>query len=176
MLKGKGIHLRVVRESDLDRLYAFHLDIANRGDYYPVGVMSEPAFKSRFQQTGFWEDKEGTLLIINDAGDILGHIEFFHTVSYLDELELSYQLYSSEHYGQGIITEAVKLITGYLFDRKKNNRIRLVIHPDNLASKRVAEKCGFQYEGTARGAWFHRGQNRDVEIYALLREDYYRTA
>ena len=173
MLNGKSIHLRVVRESDVDRVYAFHLDIANRGEYFPIGVMSEPAFRSSFQETGFWQEKEGMLLIVNDAGDILGHIEFFHTVNYLDELELSYQLYSHEHEGQGIVTEAVRLMTGYLFDRKKNNRIRLVIHPDNLASKRVGEKCGFKFEGIARGAWFHRGQSQDVEVHALLRDDYY---
>ncbi|MAS38253.1 MAG: hypothetical protein CL610_29925 [Anaerolineaceae bacterium] len=115
------------------------------------------------------------LLIVNDADEILGHIEFFETVAYLDELELSYQIYSEAHRGQGIATEAVMLLTGYLFDRMKHNRIRLIIHPDNLASKRIAEKCGYQYEGVARGAWFNRGRSQDVEVYALVREDHYRT-
>ena len=42
MLKGKSITLRPVRESDLDQLYAYHLDIGNRGDYYPRGALSQP--------------------------------------------------------------------------------------------------------------------------------------
>jgi RimJ/RimL family protein N-acetyltransferase len=171
MLKGEIIHLRLVREGDLDRLYQFHLDISNRGDYFPIGVQPEPAFKGAFQETGFWGDKEGLLLIVNEQDEILGHIEFYQTVAYLDELELSYQLYSTEHQGQGITTDAVKLMTRYLFDRKKFNRIRLIIHPDNAASKRVAEKCGYQFEGISRGAWFHRGRNHDVEVYARLRGD-----
>jgi RimJ/RimL family protein N-acetyltransferase len=91
----------------------------------------------------------------------------------LDELELSYHIYSSDHAGKGIATEAVKLLTGYLFDRLKYNRIRLIIHPDNAASKRVAEKCGYKFEGTARGAWFHKGRNHDVDVFALLRDEYY---
>jgi RimJ/RimL family protein N-acetyltransferase len=66
------------------------------------------------------------------------------------------------------------LLTTYLFNRTKHNRIRLVIHPDNLSSKRIAEKCGYQYEGIARGAWFNRGRNQDVEIHARLREDHFR--
>jgi [ribosomal protein S5]-alanine N-acetyltransferase len=67
--------------------------------------------------------------------------------------------------------EAVDLLVRYLFSRLKNNRIRLIIHPENLASCRVAEKCGFTYEGTARGAWYYRGTNHDVEVYAILRDE-----
>ena len=59
MLRGNVIRLRTVRESDLDRLYEFHQDIANRGDYFPIGVMAEPVFRRQFAETGFWEDREG---------------------------------------------------------------------------------------------------------------------
>jgi RimJ/RimL family protein N-acetyltransferase len=175
MLKGEVVRLRTVRETDLERLYVFHQDIANRGNYFPIGVMSEPVFKRTFHETGFWQNEEGMLLIVGVTDDILGHIEFYPTVGYLDELELSYQVYSQEHHGQGITTDAVRLMTGYLFDRKKHNRIRLVIHPDNMGSKRVAEKCGYTYEGIARGAWFHRGRSQDVAIYAIVREDHYQS-
>lgn len=176
MLNGEKITLRPVHESDLDRLYMFHEDIDNRGSYLPIGVMAEPVFKRRFQETGFWEEHEGMLVIVDDENEIVGHIEFFRTVSYLDELELSYHIYSSEHAGKGIATEAVQLMTGYLFDRKKNNRIRLIIHPDNAASKRIAEKCGYKFEGTARGAWFHQGHSQNVEVFALLREEFYQAS
>jgi RimJ/RimL family protein N-acetyltransferase len=35
----------------------------------------------------------------------------------------------------------------------------------------LAEKCGFRHEGTARGAWYHKGAHRDVEIYAILHDE-----
>lgn len=173
MLKGEKIELRPVRESDLDRLYDFHQDIANRGSYFPIGVLPEPVFQRRFQETGFWEEDNGMLLIVSHDDEIIGHIEFFQTVPYLDELELSYHIYANEHQGKGIATEAVQLTTGYLFDRRKENRIRLIIHPDNTGSKRVAEKSEYKYEGIARGAWFHRGRSQDVEVHALLRDEHY---
>lgn len=69
------------------------------------------------------------------------------------------------------MTEAVNMMVRYLFETRRVNRIRLVIHTDNLASRRLAEKCGFRHEGTARGAWYHRGAHRDVEIYAILHDD-----
>jgi RimJ/RimL family protein N-acetyltransferase len=43
----------------------------------------------------------------------------------------------------------------YLLETKAIKRIRLVIHPDNAASRRLAEKCHFRHEGTARGAWYN---------------------
>jgi RimJ/RimL family protein N-acetyltransferase len=109
MLRGEKITLRPVHESDLDCLYEFHEDIGNRGPYFPIGVMAEPVFKRRFHETGFWEEHEGMLVIVNDGDEIVGHIEFFRTVPYLDELELSYHIYSGEHAGKGYATEAVEL-------------------------------------------------------------------
>ena len=171
MLKGKSILLRPVRETDLDQLYAYHADIDNRGDFFPRGILAEPVFRKRFQETGFWEKDDGMLLMVSRNNEILGHIEFFKTVNYLDEYELSYQVYAPEQRGKGITTEAVNLLVRYLFETKRVNRIRLVIDPGNLASRRLAEKCGFTHEGTARGAWYHKGAHRDVEIYAILHQD-----
>ena len=171
MIKGKSIILRPVRETDIDPLYLYHLDIDNRGDYFPRGVLSEPAFRKEFQETGFWSKEEGMLVIVSPANDILGHIEFFKTVNYLDEFELSYVVYAVEQRGKGVATEAINLFVRYLFETKRVNRIRLVIHPENRASRRLAEKCGFTHEGTARGAWYNKGRHQDVEIYAILHDD-----
>lgn len=171
MLRGKVIRLRPVCQADLDELYARHVDIINRGDFFPLGILSESRFRQRFQEDGFWADDDGMLLIVNGAGGIVGHIEFFKTVSYLDELELSYQIYEPASRGQGYASEAVRLLVCYLFGRLKVNRIRLIIHPENLASCRVAEKCGFRHESTAYGAWYHQGHNNDVYVYALLRHE-----
>lgn len=171
MLKGNTITLRPVLDTDLDQLYAYHLDIDNRGDFFPRGILSQPLFRKRFQESGFWNKEDGMLVIVSAKGEIVGHIEFFNTVNYLDEYELSYQVYSAAHRGKGAATEAVNLLVRYLFDNKRVNRIRLVIHPDNLASRRLAEKCGFRHEGTAHGAWYHQGVHHDVEIYAVLHAD-----
>ena len=46
-----------------------------------------------------------------------------------------------------------------------------MIVPENAASRRIAEKCGFVLEGTARGAFFNDGRNQDVVVYSLLRDD-----
>ncbi len=60
------------------------------------------------------------LLIVNSADQILGHIEFFKTVNYLDEYELSYQVYGAEQRGKGVMTEAVNMFVRYLFETKQD--------------------------------------------------------
>ena len=171
MLRGTSITLRPIRDTDLEELYAFHVDIKNRGEFYPRDVQSQPAFTKQFHDAGFWSNNHGLLLIINDAGETIGQIEYFTTVAYLSEYELSYMVYKPEHRGQGVVTEAVNLLVRYLFETKNINRIRLIIHPDNVASRRLAEKCQFRHEGTARGAWYNNGKYHDVEVYAILHDD-----
>lgn len=171
MLKGSLISLRPVRASDLDMLYEAHVDIANRGAFFPLGVRSEPAFRREFEENGLWQREEGTLLIVTPGDEVAGHIEFFKPVGYWDAFELSYQLYDERFHGQGYTTEAVQLMVDYLFATKQQNRIQLVIVPGNAASRRVAEKCGFVLEGTARGAFYNNGQPNDVLIYSLVRSD-----
>jgi [ribosomal protein S5]-alanine N-acetyltransferase len=171
MLKGEHISLRPVREADLDALYAAHVEIGNRGAFFPLGVLSEPAFRRTFAENGFWQQDEGTLLIVTADDEIAGHIEFFKPVSYWDAFELSYVLYETRFAGHGHATEAVQLLVDYLFAAKKLHRIHLVIVPENAASRRIAEKCGFVLEGTVRGAFFNDGRNQDVLLYSLLRND-----
>ncbi len=171
MLHGQRISLRPVRETDLDELYAAHVNIAARGSFFPLGVQSEPAFKQAFAESGFWQREEGMLVIRTQDDELAGHIEFFKPVSYWDAFELSYQLYDGRFAGHGYTTEAVRLLVDYLLATKKQHRIQLVIVPENAASRRIAEKCGFQLEGTARGAFFNDGHNVDVLVYSLVRGD-----
>ena len=171
MLHGDRITLRPLREADLDAAYAAHVEIANRGAFFPLGVQAEPVFRKHFAENGFWQKEDGTLLIVSPDGEMAGHIEFFKPVSYWDAWELAYQLYDDRFKGKGYVTEAVQLLVDYLFGVKKPNRIQLVIVPGNAASRRVAEKCGFTLEGTARGAFFNGGRNQDVLLYSLLRDD-----
>jgi len=171
MLTGERVCLRPVAAGDIDELWRRHVDIDNRGDYYPRGIVGEATFRKRFDENGLWSRDEGTLVIVDPGDAIIGHIEFFRTVSYLDEAELSYQLYDRAFDGKGYVSEAVRLLVRYLFETRPLSRIRLVIHPDNGGSQRVAAKEGFRLEGTMRKAWFHRGRHHDVQLWSILRDE-----
>ena len=46
-----------------------------------------------------------------------------------------------------------------------------MIVPENAASRRIADKCGFTLEATVRGAFFNQGRSQDVLLYSLLSTD-----
>ncbi len=169
MLEGKTIRLRPIMEQDLPFLYAAHVEVANRGPYYPTGVSSESGYRKQYEETGFWGKDSGKLVIEDKQSNIVGHIEYFKTLSYLDELEIAYRLYDEKDWGKDYTSQALTLLVDYLFRHRRENRIRLVIHPENKGSIRVAEKCGFSFEGIARWIWFLNGRSQDAAIYALLR-------
>jgi RimJ/RimL family protein N-acetyltransferase len=171
VLRGDRIELRLVRESNLDTLHELLSNLETRGNYFPLGVMSEPSLRAEFSKNGFWDQEEGMLLMVDHEGQIVGEIEFFPITHYLQGYEISYQLFGTQYAGKGYTTEAVNLLVEYLFGRKRVNRMQLNIHPENAASKKVAEKCGFTFEGIMRGCWFHQGAYRDLEFWSLLRDE-----
>ena len=171
MLKGASFRLRTVRESDLHAYQAHLADISNRGDYYPQRISSEHDVRQTYEKDGYWLQDSGILLIVNEADTIIGHIGFFKPVAFWNAYEIHYILFDQNQRGRGIVSEATQLLVRYLFETRHVNRIQLEIHPDNLASRRVAEKCGFTHESTARGVWFHRGQHMDFEIWVRFRDD-----
>ena len=84
--------------------------------------------------------------------------------------ELGYYI-AEEYWSKGIMTEAVKQICEYVF--AKSDIIRIYAEPFayNIASCRVLEKVGFQYEGTLRSNAVKNGKVIDMEMYSLLKAE-----
>jgi len=171
VLKGNAITLRPVREADLDQLRELDLDLDSRGEYWPLSIMSETAYRREFHETGFWGENFGRLLIIEAGGDIIGEIMYFKTVAYMDEFEIGYRLFKKGEWGKGATSDALRTLTRYLFQIKNINRIRLCIDVENAGSLKVAQKGGYKHEGTMRGCMYHRGRHHDMELYAITRGD-----
>ena len=84
--------------------------------------------------------------------------------------ELGYYI-AEDYWGRGIMTEAVRQICRYVFD--KSDIIRIYAEPFayNAASCRVLEKAGFQYEGTLRSNAVKNGEIIDMKMYSLLKTE-----
>lgn len=172
MLKGTNFNLRHVARSDLDKLASLMNDLGLRGEYVPA-MMFSPEFLGRlFNETSLSSDERETLLIVDNDNRILGTVTHFKSTPYYSALEVGYNMYSLEHRGRGIATEAVRLVTNYLFKVKTINRLEIRMVVNNIASERVAGKCGYVKEGVARGANFVNGKFVDMNVYALLRNEW----
>lgn len=168
-LRGDLISLRLVRSADIDDLIELLNNLEMRGALGHV-LKPETDIRSRFERDGYWSDDSGMLLMIDSAADIVGWTGFIPLAFYLCGYEISYQVFGEQHSGKGYATEALGLLTEYLFSTKLMDRLQLNIRPDNLASRRVAEKCGYTQEGVMRSALFTDGRFHDIEVWSITRQ------
>ncbi|BBB91930.1 MAG TPA: GNAT family protein [Methylomusa anaerophila] len=171
MIEGKNINLRTVTENDLTELFALASRLREMGEFWSVLLPSEPNLKKEFAETGFWSKNFGKMLITDKTNTIIGEISYFKNAHYRCGYEIGYQLFREETRGKGTMTEALSLFSSYLFALYPIPRLQITCMAGNIASSRVAEKCGFKHEGTLRKATFNRGQYHDLELFSLLREE-----
>ena len=74
---------------------------------------------------------------INLGGVIYGALRGAHIGYWIDR----------EYANRGYMTEAVNMVTDFAFNELELHRIEINIRPENSPSIRVAEKCGYLYEG-----------------------------
>jgi len=86
--------------------------------------------------------------------------------------EVGYAL-ATEHHGKGLMTCALTRLLDDVFHHTAVERVEARCAADNIASRRVLEKCGFRYEGRLRGYFRLRGRRVDNLLYAILRSDFF---
>jgi Acetyltransferases, including N-acetylases of ribosomal proteins len=83
--------------------------------------------------------------------------------------EIGYAL-SRNYWGKGIATEATQAIMNFGFDVLGLHRIQATFDPRNIASGRVLEKSGFQYEGLLRDYYFLRNEFCDRVMVSVIKK------
>jgi RimJ/RimL family protein N-acetyltransferase len=73
--------------------------------------------------------------------------------------------------GYGVAPEAVDVLALALLLEHRFQRVELRVVPGNLASRRVAEKAGFTYEGLLRNAGHVHSGRVDLEMWSLVAAD-----
>ena len=84
------------------------------------------------------------------------------------EGEIGYFL-DEEVWGKGITTQAVKKLEIIGFKELGISRMVIVMDLGNVASRRVAEKCGYRREGIMKKAVQNKGKKVDVYLYAKVK-------
>jgi RimJ/RimL family protein N-acetyltransferase len=71
--------------------------------------------------------------------------------------------------GRGVTSDALHTLCRHALDELGLERLELITDPDNVGSRRVAEKVGFRQEGVLRSHLLHPdGRRRDSVMFSLL--------
>lgn len=116
--------------------------------------------RRRYEEPGY-----GLMAVtIKEKGTVIGYCGLDdHEIDGVSEVEVGYRL-NRVYWGQGFATEAARAIRDFAFADLGRQRLISIIEAANVASIRVAEKNGMQYE---KDSVFR--EVIPVRIYAMAR-------
>jgi RimJ/RimL family protein N-acetyltransferase len=164
LLEGEKVSLKLVEKEGLGKLHDWLTDPTFTGTLEPFPQVTlkeiEKTFRGLHDELWWWIRAKNDLWIgflSNRLRDGQQEIKF---------------LIDPESRRQGYATEAVKIITNYLFTSQDIVRIQAETHPQNTPAINVLEKNGFTREGVLRKNVFTRGAWRDSLLFSVIRDEW----
>jgi RimJ/RimL family protein N-acetyltransferase len=146
VLETARLSLRPFREEDIDRLAEL---MANR-DFmrFSRGPYTREQTQGVLDKFLSWK-KAGLPspfgVVLRENTEVLGYCGFLHHPEVPGEVEIGYRLHP-DYWNRGLITEAAQAVRDHGFRDWKLSRVISLIHPENIPSRRVAEKNGMKVE------------------------------
>jgi RimJ/RimL family protein N-acetyltransferase len=164
-LESEAVSLRTIEEEDLEFLRDTVNDPSVR---YYLGARGPFNME---QEREFFENvvsaEEDLNLLVCADGEAAGTIGL-HPLDPVDGSSEIGIFLAESFWGEGLGTEAARLVTDYAFRERDHHRVAARVIEGNEASMRLWEKLGFRHEATMREATFHDGEYVDVSWYAVL--------
>lgn len=171
-METERLILRGWQLKDLDDLYEYAKDTR-------VGPMAgwEPHSSKEISLNAlkyYIENDDRWAIVLKENGKVIGSLNLKpdeNRGKYRAKL-ISFAL-SPDYWGNGYMTEAVKRVIRYVFEEMNIDLLGVFHYPHNTRSKRLIEKCGFQYETTIKqGNKIYDGQVFDTVCYSILKSEY----
>jgi RimJ/RimL family protein N-acetyltransferase len=166
-LETERLTLRPFREEDVDvmaQLFA-HPEFMR----FSLGVFTERQQTAAFIEKVIGWDRNGlpSQFAVIPRGDeaVIGYCGFFHHLEVPGEIEIGYRLHP-DYWNRGLITEAARAVRDHGFVDLKLPRVISLIHPENIPSRRVAEKNEMKVEKEITFRGF------PTLVYAITREEW----
>ena len=168
--------LREVRpEEDLPALYELFADprVAHFTDTGPFTTMAEAAEVMAWITQIFTERRgmRWAITLESDEDTLIGTCGYNQWYRSNNSAEIGYDL-MQRFWGTGLMTEALRAMIGFGFERMGLNRIEADVTLGNDGSARVLEKLGFHEEGLLRERGHWKGRYHDLRFFGLLRQDW----
>ena len=162
--------LRQIQQADRAQIFAGLSNprvIAHYGIAYDTEVAAQEQidwYESMQQtQTGYW----WAICTLDQPDKLLGTCGLYEIDSYNRNADIGYWLLP-DYWGLGIMHECLLSILRFGFDNLALHRIQAEIEPANIASAKLIQKLGFEYEGRMRQIARREDAFIDLDNYARL--------
>jgi ribosomal-protein-alanine N-acetyltransferase len=142
---------------------------------WPADMLSRASYRRRLIRYALdWRDQVGYSFFISRREDdeLLGGIALSNIRRGVAEtVSLGYWI-GQPHARQGYMSEAIRLVLRFSFEKLGLHRVEAACLPANMASRSLLMKAGFREEGYAKQYLFIDGAWRDHVLYAMLRDEW----
>lgn len=111
------------------------------------------------------------IVLKSGDGNPIGNISAVHLDEKTSAVEIGYCM-GQPWWGVGIMTEALKAVTGFFVEQVRVNRVGARHDANNPASGRVMAKAGMTFEGTLRQSAVNNRGIVDMCCYSILAEEW----
>jgi RimJ/RimL family protein N-acetyltransferase len=175
MLSGQHVVLRPIdAASDTEPLYAAsHPPDGDQAiwTYLPDGPYSSAEHLREMLEWA--ESSEDPLYFtIERDGTPLGQASYLRIAAQLGVIEIGHIWFGVPLKRTTAATEAIYLLARHAFDDLGYRRLEWKCNALNAASRRAAERFGFNFEGVFRKHQIVKGRNRDTAWYAITDEEW----
>ena len=167
-LETERLILRSFLEDDVDSM----AELFANSDFmrFSLGVFTERKQTIAFVEKVIGWDSAGIpsqfAVVPRGEDTIIGYCGFFyHPERGIEDIEIGYRLHP-DYWNRGLITEAARAVRDHGFRDWKLSRVISLIHPENVPSRRVAEKNGMTVEKKITFRGF------PTLVYAITREEW----
>lgn len=176
IIETERLILRDLRISDLDDFYKYakNINVTSMLNWKPHlnREVSLEFLKTYVENNDVWA------IVLKENEKVIGHLKIYPDenrgkYSETNSAKLITYALSEDYWGKGYMTEALKCAIKYAFDEMNIELLTAFHIPHNIRSKRVIEKCGFQYETTIeQGYKYYDGQIFDSVCHSIFKSDY----
>lgn len=166
-LQTPRLILRSFREDDVDAM----AELFANPDFmrFSLGIYTERKKTLDFIEKVMGWDRAGIpsafAVTLRGENAIVGYCGFHHHPEVPGEVEIGYRL-NPDYWNRGLITEAARAVRDHAFADLKLPRVISLVHPENIPSRRVAEKNGMKVENEITFRGF------PTLVYAMNREQW----
>ena len=112
------------------------------------------------------KDYYNWLIVLKETKKIIGSINL-KVNEYNDSVEFSYAI-DNRYTNKGYMTEALEIVKDFCLNKLKVQRFQGGCCIENIASKKVMEKCKMEYEGTLRKYIKLKDGYHDMCMYSII--------
>jgi ribosomal-protein-alanine N-acetyltransferase len=110
-------------------------------------------------------------IVRKGGNELIGTCGYYDWNKTARRAEIGYDL-DPAYWGQGIMTEALRAVLEYGFEKMALNRIQAIIDSENARSLKLVHRLGFKKEGVLRQRSYFKGQFRDDVCFSLLKKEW----